>query len=396
MFTPSLSAAQQQLAAFIPNAGAYYAQQRNFDFGPDNRANVSTLSPYIRRRVLTEATVLKQVLTHHSPKDAEKFIQEIFWRTYWKGWLELRPWIWQDYRTSLDRHINEIQTQSGLRQRWVAACTGATGIDCFDSWAKELAETGYLHNHARMWFASIWIFTLELPWELGADFFIRHLLDGDPASNTLSWRWVAGKHTVGKAYLATAENISKFTSSRFDPKGLRTALPDLPDFTHPKPRPLDPRVIPTITGRVGVLTHDDDFDLGEITPLIDTAISYAHISRLDALSPLAISDRVTQFVDQLAHNHAIETHGSQRATLTSCSEIIGWAEKHQLDMILTPYAPVGPMAVCLADAETACADLGIRLVQIMTGYDARAWPKATHGFFRFKSHFDDFMDRLCT
>src|SRR5210317_1260192 len=216
MFTPSLSAAQQQLAAFIPNAGAYYAQQRNFDFGPDNRANVSTLSPYIRRRVLTEATVLNQVLTHHSPKDAEKFIQEIFWRTYWKGWLELRPWIWQDYRTSLDRHINEIQTQSGLRQRWVAACTGATGIDSFDSWAKELAETGYLHNHARMWFASIWIFTLELPWQLGADFFLKHLLDGDPASNTLGWRWVAGLHTKGKHYLASEWNINKFSAKKYE------------------------------------------------------------------------------------------------------------------------------------------------------------------------------------
>jgi deoxyribodipyrimidine photo-lyase len=65
---------------------------------------------------------------------------------------------------------------------------------------QELVETGYLHNHARMWFASIWIFTLRLPWELGADFFLRHLLDGDAASNTLSWRWVAGLHTKGKHY----------------------------------------------------------------------------------------------------------------------------------------------------------------------------------------------------
>lgn len=394
MFTPSRCAAQQQLDAFIPNAGAYYAQHRNFDFGPENHANVSTLSPYIRRRVLTETAVLKSVLAHHTPKDAEKFIQEIFWRTYWKGWLELRPWVWHDFRTSLDQHINNIQTQSGLRQRWVAACTGETGIDCFDSWAKELAETGYLHNHARMWFASIWIFTLDLPWELGADFFIRHLLDGDPASNTLSWRWIAGKHTVGKAYLATAENIAKFTRSRFAPNGLRTALPNLPDFTHDTPRPLGPRLIPTITGRVGVLTHDDDCDLSEITPLMDTAISYAHITRLNDLSPLAISDRVTQFVHDLTQDHTNQILSARAATLTSCSDIIAWAEKHQLDMILTPYAPVGPTAACLAQAETDCANLGIRVVQIMTGYDARAWPKATHGFFRFKSHINDFLDRL--
>src|SRR6056300_936423 len=260
MFTPSLSAAQQQLDAFIPNAGAYYAQHRNFDFGLENRANVSTLSPYIRRRVLTETTVLKQVLTRHSPKDAEKFIQEIFWRTYWKGWLELRPAIWQDYRTSLDRHINDIQTQSGLRQRWAAACTGETGIDCFDSWAKELVETGYLHNHARMWFASIWVFTLELPWELGADFFMRHLLDGDPASNTLSWRWVCGMHTAGKTYLARADNIAKFTEGRFRPTGLASYARPLGHPDHPKPMPLSiPSVIES-SKRTGFLLHDDDFD----------------------------------------------------------------------------------------------------------------------------------------
>ena len=68
---------------------------------------------------------------------------------------------------------------------------------------KELKETNYLHNHARMWFASIWIFTLDLPWQLGAEFFMKHLYDGDAASNTLGWRWVAGIQTQGKNYLAS-------------------------------------------------------------------------------------------------------------------------------------------------------------------------------------------------
>ncbi len=79
-------------------------------------------------------------------------------------------------------------------------------------------SAGYLHNHARMWFASIWIFTLRLPWVLGADFFMRHLCDGDPASNTLSWRWVAGLHTRGKTYLARASNIATYTGGRFTPQ----------------------------------------------------------------------------------------------------------------------------------------------------------------------------------
>ena len=92
---------------------------------------------------------------------------------------------------------------------------GKTGIDCFDTWIEELRENNYLHNHSRMWFASIWIFTLGLPWQLGARLFMKHLLDGDASSNTLSWRWVAGMHTNKKPYLASKENIDKYTVNRF-------------------------------------------------------------------------------------------------------------------------------------------------------------------------------------
>jgi len=95
------------------------------------------------------------------------------------------------------------------------AIEGKTNIDCFNEWVIELKENNYLHNHTRMWFASIWIFTLELPWQLGAEFFMQHLFDGDAASNTLGWRWVAGIQTQGKHYLASEWNINKFTNNRF-------------------------------------------------------------------------------------------------------------------------------------------------------------------------------------
>ena len=203
---PTRTAALAQLEKFLPLA-AKYASTRNFDLGPDHHTGVSQLSPYLRTRLITEEETTRAVLGKHSPRAAEKFLQEIAWRTYWKGWLEMRPTAWHHYTSTL----TSLEKQRNLPD-YQNAISGNTPIPCFNHWATELTSTGYLHNHARMWFASIWVFTLRLPWQLGADFFYRHLLDGDPASNTLSWRWVGGLHTKGKTYLARAANIAEFTN----------------------------------------------------------------------------------------------------------------------------------------------------------------------------------------
>ena len=216
---PTRQAALECLRAFLPQAGRAYAANRNFDLGPQDRTNVSGLSPYIRHRLILEEEVLPATLQRHSLSTAAKFLQEVFWRTYFKGWLEQRPLVWTRYRTELEALVQRLEKDDSLRERYTRAVEGETGIQCFDSWATELLRTGYLHNHARMWFASIWIFTLDLPWQLGADFLYRHLLDGDPASNTLGWRWVGGLHTQGKTYLARASNIARYTHSRFNPQG---------------------------------------------------------------------------------------------------------------------------------------------------------------------------------
>ena len=205
--------------AFIARAGTDYARSRNFDFGSDRRGNVSVMSPWIRHRLVLEQELLESVLARHTFSSAQKFIEEVFWRAYFKGWLEQHSAVWRDYRQSVTHFSEQLDNDSELFDRLKQAVDGKTGIDCFDAWARELVSTGYLHNHARMWFASIWVFTLKLPWQLGADFFLRNLLDGDPASNTLSWRWVSGLHTVGKTYLARASNIEKYTEGRFNPAG---------------------------------------------------------------------------------------------------------------------------------------------------------------------------------
>ena len=211
IFETSRAKAVEKLNYFVENNLSEYSKLRNFDFGPDNRSNTSCLSPYITHGVINELEVIDKSLKKFSFAKNEKFIQEVLWRVYWKGWLELRPNVWSDYLIELYNLRKEYRSD----QKYLNAIEGKTNIECFNQWINELKENNYLHNHSRMWFASIWIFTLELPWQLGAEFFMKHLYDGDVASNTLGWRWVAGIQTQGKHYLASEWNIKKFTENRF-------------------------------------------------------------------------------------------------------------------------------------------------------------------------------------
>ena len=211
---------------FIQNGLKDYSSQRNYDFGPKSRENTSILSKYISHRIINEYDLVREILSKYNLQKVDKFIQEVFWRVYWKGWLEHRPEVWRDF-------VDSDPTYS--EEEYKKAINGETGIECFDDWVKELKTENYLHNHTRMWFASIWIFTLNLPWELGARFFMKHLFDGDAASNTLSWRWVAGIQTQGKNYLARESNIRKFTNQRYTNTSLNeNALP----LENPKIYPL--------------------------------------------------------------------------------------------------------------------------------------------------------------
>ena len=207
IFKTTRKGALLDLEIYVNKEIINYSTQRNFDFGPDNRKNVSCLSPYISHRLITEYEVAKEVLSKFPYQKVEKYIQEIFWRVYWKGWLELRPQVWTDFTNDLKGFEEDKNYQ--------IAVSGKTEIKCFNDWVNELKEKNYLHNHTRMWFASIWIFTLNLPWQKGAEFFMKHLYDGDAASNTLSWRWVAGLQTKGKHYVAQSWNISKFTNNKY-------------------------------------------------------------------------------------------------------------------------------------------------------------------------------------
>ena len=205
-FIPTRAAALARLEEFLPHAGRYAADR---NFVRPGHPNISRLSPWVQKRLLLEEEVVDAARERWSFEAVEKFVQEVYWRTYWKGWLEQRPEAWSRWVEAVPRLRDALS--AGQRSTLEAALAGRTGIAGFDDWARELVATGYLHNHARMWFASIWVFTLKLPWELGAAFFYEHLFDGDVASNTLSWRWVAGLQTPGKTYVARADNIAHYT-----------------------------------------------------------------------------------------------------------------------------------------------------------------------------------------
>jgi hypothetical protein len=274
---------------------------------------------------------------------------------------------------------------------------GRTGIDGFDDWAQELVDFGYLHNHARMWFASIWIFTLHLPWQLGADFFMRHLLDGDPASNTLSWRWVAGLQTVGKTYLATAQNIDFATEGRFRPRGLATQAIALEDDA-PMPAPLGaPQAQRVPAGRAALLVHDDDLHAESFEGALSAAgvevVAVASARGGQPRSPLNSPDRAAPLVAGFTADAL--TDGRERAgvhygapvhaldTLTA-SDLLPWLQAHSVSSIVTPYAPVGPVRDSLDRLAADLAGEGVSVSRLLRPWDSQAWPHAARGFFPFR------------
>ncbi|MEM7566690.1 MAG: FAD-binding domain-containing protein [Pseudomonadota bacterium] len=386
-FPPTRAEGLRRLAAFVPRAGRAYAETRNHDHGPERRENVSALSPYLRYRLIGEREVVAAVLERHSPQAVEKFVQEVYWRTYWKGWMEMRPALWQAYEAQRDA---DLDLRGGAAKAYEAALDGRTGLDAFDHWVRELQETGYLHNHARMWFASIWLFTLKLPWTLGADLFLRQLVDGDAAVNTLSWRWVAGLQTKGKTYLATPDNIARYAGGRFAPEGLATRADPLTEAEPvPEPMPLSEAITRGPARNVLLLLHEDDLGL-ETLDLGDARVKGAALMRRTRTrSPLEIGGPVEAFAaGALADTgaRAREAFGLDAVTeaVPDAETLIAAAQRCGADTILYPEAPVGPVRVALDGFRGDVEAAGLDLVPLRRPWDAAAWPHATKGFFRLK------------
>jgi len=390
-FPPSREFALSRLNVFLPKAGNPYAERRNYDFGPDRRDNVSALSPYLSHRLLTEREVVEAVLEKHKPKEAESFIQEVVWRTYWKGWLEGRPSVYSAWL----RLLAEDRRRWPERDDFQKAVAGETGIEPFDAWARELKETGYLHNHTRMWFASIWIFTLKLPWSLGAAFFMEHLLDGDAASNTLSWRWVAGLQTKGKHYVATAKNIKKFTDGRFNPEGKLAESPS------PLGGPAGPNYIPPVdfpfrvSDKVGeeyalLLTPDDLAPeigaTGDLKPKLVVALDPAA-----GATAWDYSDKVLEFKKAAvadARKRAESHFGCSGTTIDLGDDSAGalqqLMEANGLNSLVYYEPFVGPWKETVAGLSSR--DVGVKFFPLRRSWDGLLFPHAAKGYFHFKKH----------
>ena len=376
-FEASRAKALKQLNNFINNGLSEYSKLRNFDFGSEKRTNVSCLSPYITHGIINEKEVIQKALSKFSFSKNEKFIQEVLWRTYWKGWLELRPNVWTDYLIEL----NQIKKEFQNNKNYLSAIEGETDIECFNEWVSELKENNYLHNHTRMWFASIWIFTLELPWQLGAEFFMQNLFDGDAASNTLGWRWVAGVQTQGKHYLASEWNIKKFTNNRFQNIKLNENAPPKiseksyqiikQDFTNPQ----------NIKEK-NLLIFDNNLSF-EITDFRENKFNRIYlVSNKNENRSTKLSEKLMKFKSQL-----IEDQAQRLKNQSIDCQVIDISEVTNIKNCYGLYPTVGENLDYLNLNN-------INVSFLYRSLDQLAWQYCNKGFFNFKNYIPKIVSAL--
>ena len=376
-FEASRAKALDKLNYFVENNLSEYSKLRNFDYGPDNRSNISCLSPYITHGIINEKEVIKKSLNKFSFAKNEKFIQEVLWRTYWKGWLELRPSVWTDFLIELKKIKEDFQNN----QTYKNAIEGKTNVECFNYWVNELKENNYLHNHTRMWFASIWIFTLNLPWQLGAEFFMQHLYDGDAASNTLGWRWVAGVQTQGKHYLASEWNIKKFTNNRFNNIKLNENAPPKisekkysilkQDFTNPEN--IDQNNL--IIFENNLCFETSDFQNNKFK-------KFYIISNKNENRCIKLSEKVLKFKSSLIQDQ------EQRFKNQSIDcEVIDISEIKKIEKAVGLYPTVGENLDYL-NSNT------FKINFLYREFDQNSWQYCNKGFFNFKNYIPKIISTL--
>ena len=178
-----------------------YTRNRNFLNG-----SVSHLSPYFRHGCLTLKEASDNVRNQHGVQ-SEKFVQELAWRDYWRR-------VWYDLGNGIFSDIEDPKVALGDKLMPDFIRQGITGLPCMDGFIRDLTHEGYVHNHARMWFAAYVVHWLKVDWREAADWFENNLLDGDKASNHLSWQWVASLFS-SKPYFFNKESLARHTGEKY-------------------------------------------------------------------------------------------------------------------------------------------------------------------------------------
>ncbi len=279
-----------------------YAHSRNFTDGA-----VTYLSPYISRGVISLQQVMQQVLKTYQPKQVEKFLQELAWREYWQR-------VWQSIGDTIFTDIKQEQTEVAHSNMVAAIENAHTGINAIDEHIALLYATGYMHNHVRMYVSSIACNIAKSHWLQPAQWMYYHLLDGDLASNSLSWQWVAGTFS-SKKYYCNQENINRYTNSNQQQTLLDrsyeaiTAMP-VPEVLQEKSNfypntHLPETATPLMKEGLPVLIYnsynlDPNWHAGEAANRI-LLLEPAHFKKHP------VSDRVIQFITDLSKNiHGIQ------------------------------------------------------------------------------------------
>lgn len=397
-----------------------YAARRNRVEPDHGHPAVSRLSAALRRRTIHEDELTQTVLTQASSwQSCEKWLQELWWRRYWKGWLEHRPHVWRRWCAAVRWHQQRDRAMAvlpdRLRERIIEVENGRSGVAVMDAFANELRSTGYLHNHARMWFASFWIHVENLPWWWGARFFMEHLIDADPASNTLSWRWVAGRQTPGKTYLVRRSNLQRWCDSdwlarhtegleRLDDDRVSERLqPEWPDEIEAMDRPAEPCDPPLsqedwmrdharLSAKSVLLLHGEECswensaldrdDWATVVHLAAARKPSDHPTTHPAAAVDAATDRdVRQRMNARWRDKAVQLAAAPPEAIgDSLKEII---RAYGAGRVVTPAAFTGDLADHLASLRQHLLKDGLDWTTLRRETDTLAIEAAQRGFFPF-------------
>lgn len=293
IFPVDKAAIQERINGIRP---AQYAKTRNF-----LRGAVTLLSPYISRGVVQLPELKDMILQQYGYRASEKLISELAWREFFQR-------VWQAKDDAILQDLRNEQSPITTHQIPAAIINANTGINGIDQSIQALYDSGYMHNHARMYTAMLTTNIAQAHWLLPAKWMYFHLLDGDIASNHLSWQWVAGSYS-SKKYYANQENINKHTGQTQRHSFLDVDYSEFADMPVPEilrttstptlSTPLPTTVVPTIEVDLPTLVYNT-YNL-DPNWHADKAANRILLLEPDHFIQYPISEKVLNWIIALAH-----------------------------------------------------------------------------------------------